>query len=194
MPRTTQQNERMRAESRSRIITHALRLFARHGYEQTSVRMIAQAAGIAQGLLYNYFESKEQLLVAIFERSITDVQESFAIAEAEGRPEERIERLVRASFEIVRRNLEFWQLSYHVRMQVGVIQGLGEQLQAWTAAICQRLERYLRAAGVQQPELEAMLLFALLDGVSQHYALDPAHYPLADLTELIISKYRARAG
>ncbi|HEU5090734.1 MAG TPA: TetR/AcrR family transcriptional regulator [Roseiflexaceae bacterium] len=184
----------MRAESRARILQHALALFAQHGYEQTTVKMIAQAAGVAQGLLYNYFDSKEQVLVAIFEQSVADVLESFAAAEAGGAPSERIERLLRASFGILRRNLAFWQLSYHVRMQVHVITGLREQLHTWTASIVERLERYLREAGWPQPELEAAILFATIDGVAQHFALEPQRYPLEAVMETLIVRYRVPPG
>ena len=194
MPRTSAQNERMRLESRARILEHALILFAQHGYQQTSVKMIAQAAGIAQGLLYNYFDSKEQVLVAIFEQSVADILESFAAAEAGGAPSERVERLLRASFGILRRNLAFWQLSYHVRMQVHVITGLREQLHTWTASIVERLERYLREAGWPQPELEAVILFATIDGVAQHYALEPEGYPLDAVLDSLIAHYRVPPG
>ena len=49
MPRTEQQNQALRDQSRANILRHALTLFAHHGYEQTTVRMIARAAGVAQG-------------------------------------------------------------------------------------------------------------------------------------------------
>jgi AcrR family transcriptional regulator len=190
MPRTDSQNAAIRAESRSRILAAALRLFARHGYEQTSVRQIAQEAGIAQGLLYNYFSGKEQLLLAIFEQSIADVLESFAQAEAAGPADQRVERLIRASFAILRRNREFWALSYHVRMQVGVIAGLAERVEAWTSSIRGRLQRYLHEAGVAQPEVEAVILFALIDGIAQHYVLNPERYPLDLIIETIVRKYQ----
>lgn len=54
MPRTAEQLEHIRQESRERILSSALRLFARHGYAATSVRMIAREAGASLGLLYNY--------------------------------------------------------------------------------------------------------------------------------------------
>jgi AcrR family transcriptional regulator len=194
MPRTEAQNEAIRAESRARIIAAALRLFARHGYEATSVRQIAEEAGVAQGLLYNYYASKEQLLVAIFERSVTDVRESFARAEAEGGPGERIERLLRASFDLLGQNMEFWRLSYHVRMQIGVISGLVEHIQPWTETIRGKLEQYLSEAGYPQPAIEATILFALIDGVSQHYVLAPTTYPLTDVVEALVSRYTTQGG
>src|SRR5215207_3458612 len=189
-PRTPEQNERVRAASRARIVEAALELFARHGYERTSVKMIAEAAGVSQGLLYNYFESKDALLRAIFEASMEDVRASFAAAEAEPEPARRIERLVREGFEIVRRNQAFWRLSYGVRMQAAVLEGLGDELPAWKAAIHRTLERYLRDAGVPDPSVEAAMLFALIDGVSQHYVLDPVHYPLAEVADRIVLRYR----
>lgn len=192
MPRTAKQNEALRAESRGRILAQALRLFAEHGYEQTSVRMIAQAAGVAQGLLYNYFESKEALLRAIFEQSMAQVQASFAAAEAAA-PGEQIERLVRASLAIVRDNLLFWRLSYGVRGQPAVLAGLGGALQGWLAAIRATVERYVREAGAPKPALEAEVLFALIDGVAQHYALEPQTYPLDAVEEAVVAHYRRLA-
>jgi AcrR family transcriptional regulator len=187
-PRTAEQNEQIRASSRERILEYALALFAEHGYERTSVRMIADAAGISQGLLYNYFEGKQALLHAIFERSMTDVRASFALADAAS-PSERLERLVRGSFEILKRNMAFWRLSYAVRMQSAVLEGLGSELHDWTAAIRRTLHGYLRDAGVPQPDIEAAALFALIDGISQHYVLDPDRYPLDAVIELVVARY-----
>lgn len=187
-PRSAEQNEHIRNESRHRIIDAALALFAEHGYERTSVRMIADAAGVAQGLLYNYFEGKQGLLRAIFEQSVADVRASFALADAVP-PAERLERLVRGSFEILRQNLAFWRLSYGVRMQPAVLAGLGPELHEWTATIRRTLHGYLRDAGVAHPDVEAAVLFALIDGISQHYVLDPDHYPLDTVIELVIARY-----
>jgi AcrR family transcriptional regulator len=178
-------------ESRARIMEGALRLFAQRGYAGTSVRMIAHEVGASTGLLYNYFDGKEGLLRALFEQSMADVRASFAEAQAEGTPHARIERLVRAAFRIVRERETFWRLSYGVRMQTGVIEGLGDRLAAWTQEIRATLEGYLRAARVPEPEVEAAVLFALIDGVSQHWVLEPDRYPLDPVIERIVARYRA---
>src|SRR4029453_14720319 len=130
-------------------------------------------AGVSVGLLYNYFPTKADLLGALFEESMRDVQASFASADAATTPSERIERLGRRAFEILEKNRDFWRLSYGVRMQPAVVTGLGKRLEMWTATIQSTLGRYLRETGSRQPELDAALLFALIDGVSQHYVLDP---------------------
>ena len=55
-------------QRRNQLIDTALELFAERGIEATRVSDIAQAAGVAQGLLYHYFPSKDALLAAIIER------------------------------------------------------------------------------------------------------------------------------
>ena len=190
-PRSPAENARLRDESRVRIMDAALELFGRDGYDGTSVRAIAAQAGVSVGLLYHHFEGKEALLHALFEASMADVRASFAEAEAGGSTHgSRIERLVRASFAILRRRETFWRLSYGVRMQDAVLTGLGDRVLAWTGEIRRVLEGYLRDAGVPDPDVEAAILFALIDGVSQHYVLDPGRYPLDDVIERIVARYR----
>jgi AcrR family transcriptional regulator len=48
-------------ERRAEILTASLELFARHGHHGVTTRMIADAAGISEALLYRHFRSKEQL-------------------------------------------------------------------------------------------------------------------------------------
>jgi len=188
-PRTDEQNEAIREVSRAKIVETALELFAQHGYEATSVRMIAQAAGIAQGLLYNYFASKEALLATVVQQSMADVRESFVRAEDATDPLRQIERLIRAAFAIVQRKRTFWKLIYAVRTQGAVVASLGDLLIAASSEIRTTIERYCRTAGLPQPEIEAAILFALIDGVAQHYVLDPENYPLDTVTEAVVARY-----
>lgn len=56
------------AQRRQEILDTAMRLFWEKGYEKTSIADIAQAMGVAQGLCYRYFSSKEALLEAGLEQ------------------------------------------------------------------------------------------------------------------------------
>lgn len=56
-------------ETRTRILAAALELFRRHGYEATTMRAIAEQAGVALGNAYYYFRSKEHLIQAFYGRT-----------------------------------------------------------------------------------------------------------------------------
>ncbi|MBA2364479.1 MAG: TetR/AcrR family transcriptional regulator [Chloroflexia bacterium] len=189
-PRTEQQQQSAREESRQRILASALALFSRLGYERTSVRMIAGEAGISQGLLYNYFAGKDDVLKALFERSMHDVLRSFEALHGSDPPAERLRRYIRACFAIVEENLEFWRLAYGVRAQPAVLAGLGADLPAWERTILDTLEEPFRTLGLPHPQTEARILFALIDGLSQQYARDPEHFPLREVADAVVARYR----
>ena len=56
-------------QTRTRILEAALALFMERGFEATTMRAVAAAAGVALGNAYYYFESKEELVQAFYERS-----------------------------------------------------------------------------------------------------------------------------
>jgi TetR/AcrR family fatty acid metabolism transcriptional regulator len=60
-------------DKRRLILDAAVRVFARKGYHTCRVGDIAEEAGVAHGLLYHYFRSKEELLETIFRETWRDV-------------------------------------------------------------------------------------------------------------------------
>ncbi len=59
--------KRRGGDKRDRILEAAIKVFARSGFHATRVSEVAKAAGVADGTIYLYFESKEDLLVSLFE-------------------------------------------------------------------------------------------------------------------------------
>jgi AcrR family transcriptional regulator len=57
--------DRKRVDTRGRIVAAASTLFDRHGLEDVTVDAIATAADIGKGTVYNYFEAKEDIIVAL---------------------------------------------------------------------------------------------------------------------------------
>ena len=54
------------ADRRRQILDAAVKVFARNGFHRARVGDIAEEAGVAYGLVYHYFSSKEALLETIF--------------------------------------------------------------------------------------------------------------------------------
>ena len=53
---------------REQIVEAATRVFAQKGFRRATTREVAREAGISEGTIYNYFEDKDALLMAILER------------------------------------------------------------------------------------------------------------------------------
>ncbi len=83
MPRSTIQNEQVRAESRQKILDTARRLFAAHGYDGCNVSTIAQESGMSQGNIYWYFASKEALFKAVLADGFAALTTMMATAAAQ---------------------------------------------------------------------------------------------------------------
>jgi TetR/AcrR family transcriptional regulator, fatty acid metabolism regulator protein len=54
-------------DKRERILVAAVKVFAKNGFHATRVSEVAKAAGVADGTIYLYFRSKDELLVSLFE-------------------------------------------------------------------------------------------------------------------------------
>jgi len=62
------------AAARDRLYATAIRLIARRGYEETTLRDIAKAADVSVGLLYRYFPSKQAVIIALYDELSTDYE------------------------------------------------------------------------------------------------------------------------
>ena len=180
--------------TRAKLLNSALELFATRGYAATSVDAIADAAGVSAGLLYHHFDSKAAVLNAIFEQSLTDVQATFSAADRETHAADRLPALLRSAGAIVPRHRHFWAVWYGLRMQPEVLKSLGPSVLEFTVAIVRTLERYLADIGWPDAAIEARLLFAQIDGLCQHYVLDPARYPLHRVIERLVERYSGGTG
>ena len=78
--------ERKKLLSRKAILDAAVREFSRKGFKETSVADIMNAADLGIGTFYNYFESKEEILMCLLGRLVDEVDEALAGMRAAKRP------------------------------------------------------------------------------------------------------------
>ena len=61
---TSSRRERKKAANRERIVRAGIELFGKHGIDAVTVDRIAEAADVGKGTVYNYFQTKEEVVVA----------------------------------------------------------------------------------------------------------------------------------
>jgi len=188
MPRSTKQNDAMRAQTRTAVLESALELFAQNGYAHTTTRQIAQKAGISTGLMYHYFAGKEALLKAVLDYCIETLNEGLLLVINRFPPGQILQPLLVKIFEILDEGQEFWALFYMLRTQPEIMRVSGDDFRMWTSDLRGLFVSELTLAGKENPELESHLLYSMIEGVIQQYLLDPEHFPLEQVAAEVVAR------
>lgn len=100
-----QSEPRDRNDKYERILKAAAKLFARQGFRQSTVAQVAREAGVADGTIYLYFKSKDDILIHHFDTRTRQVFERFRKAVDRGRSGvEKLRNLIRAHLEEFQRD------------------------------------------------------------------------------------------
>jgi TetR/AcrR family transcriptional regulator len=101
--------------TRGRLLCAAVSIFDRKGYSATSVREIAESAGVAKPALYYHFGSKEGLLVAILEAAMRELSAAMARAvERAGTARERLIALCEDVYGLFEKNVPVARVAHSV--------------------------------------------------------------------------------
>lgn len=187
-PRTTAQNEQIRKESKQKIMDAAFQLIAKKGYEATSIAMIAKEADVSKGLLYNYFESKEDLVKALVYSTIDPEDENLLDIE-HGEPKEVLQHLIEWFFKEIREKLDHWRLMTELTLKMEQFDFVHEIVTTKMNEYINILEILMAKLGYKDPLGEARLIGALFDGIGMQAIMVGEGYPLEELERFLIDKY-----
>lgn len=91
-----------RRDKRERILESAERVFAKRGFFAARVSEIARDAGVADGTIYLYFKSKDDLLISLFESRMEQVNRTLETAIASAKqPLDQLRAFIRAYLQLV---------------------------------------------------------------------------------------------
>lgn len=170
MPRTKDQFEEMRLKSKENIIQAALKLFSTKGYHATSTSAIAKEAGVAAGLMYNYFSSKEELLVSIidqfFQELIISISKKFDQKHELLDPRDIIDTIIEHIIE----KKEQWNLLISIMFQPDISQLCTHQIEKFYLHQQDIFEKCFEKKGINKPKETAEILSILLHGALLKFA------------------------
>lgn len=189
MPRTKQQVEAIRQQRVMQIFDAALDVFAHKGFHSATIADIAQKAGIAKGLLYHYYSSKEELLTHIVINGMNNLIEKFDENHDGVLTDAEMELFINDMFRKIVENRNYWKLYFSVMLQPNVFsKELMQKLEGIYEPMVSILIQYFRHKGYQNPEMEFMILHALSDGIVINYITNE-NFPLDAIKEEIIKRY-----
>jgi AcrR family transcriptional regulator len=186
MPRTEEQNQRLKEERRRALLEAARRVFARKGLAASKMTDLAAAAGISYGLVYHYFPDKEAVFTALVEESVQ--QGIQLVARARERPGSAWEQLQWLSAQMldgVQREPSFPLILVQAHASESVPASVEKSLTRYTAHFFEQLVALIeagQAAGqvVRTPAAElAWVWLATIQGLAlMHIVPQPGPRPL----------------
>lgn len=182
----------MVADKREAILRAAITVFANNGYFNAKVADIAREAGVADGTVYLYFKSKEEILHSIFDRSVDE-----AIAEARTQlatitdPRDRLRQIARLHLERLGADRDL-AVVFQVELR-----GSTKFMEEFSAAGFAEYLELIRStfedgqrAGVFRDDLNAKVvskvLFGALDEMATNWILSKRRYKLAPMADQVL--------
>lgn len=109
------------------ILEHAIAVFGTRGYHNVSMDDIAEHAGVSKALVYQHYESKDDLYMAVINSFMHELSENVLPAWSHDRPPaERFWRGFVAFFEFIEQNKQAWGVLYRDAVEIDdeVVKGI----------------------------------------------------------------------
>ena len=94
--------EQMVEARRTQILMGAAQVFVEKGFHKATTKEIAKTAGVSEGTIYNYFDNKRELLVALMDTAVTDSLKQLIIDQPPDNPKELIRAIMRDRFQLAK--------------------------------------------------------------------------------------------
>ncbi|WP_018348888.1 TetR/AcrR family transcriptional regulator [Longispora albida] len=196
-PRSEAVNQRLREQSRERLLGAALEVFAERGYQQATVAEITGRAGVARGLLSYYFASKKSVLEELLTRWLTGLFHLFTAAMEGGTADERLSGLIVGVLDAAGTTVPVQRLMLTLMLQPGTREVFAEVEARHLTAVTgmeDRVRALFAERGAADPALEEIMLRSVLEGVVYKLAVYPDTYPLAAAKARILQFYGLPPG
>lgn len=188
-PRSPKQFAEIREERKQQILDAALHVFAEDSYHGSSIAAVAKRAEVSKGLIYNYFESKEEILktliVGIFDHMMEalqlDLQKTLSKAD--------FVRIIELSVDEVVKTPQRWKLYMSLSFQPDVTPLIMTELMPKLQPFMIAMSNYFIGKGHGDPMTMMRYYSAVLDGVQMHILMDPQNFPVDKVKQMIIDQF-----
>ena len=180
---------------RELILRAATRVFARNGYFNSKVADIARAADVADGTVYLYFKSKEEILHSIFDQNMAEaIASGRALIAKVSDPRDKLRRIAKLHLERLGADRDL-AVVFQVELR-----GSTKFMQEFSAAgFAEYLEllRTIFEAGQRSgafrknlnPKLMTKILFGALDEMATNWIISKRNYKLEPMADVVMDVF-----
>lgn len=167
----------------------ALELFALNGFHSTSVDAVAGKAGVSKGLIYNYFQTKDELLETVIFEKMDQIEKEFLEKMQSADPRELLEGFITTALGMVESDPGYWRFYWSMIMHPRLPDTIMRKVMDSYRTLIGRVGMLLRMNGIENPELEARVLLPTLDAITMMHLLDPELFSVEEMRGYLTKKY-----
>ena len=186
-PKTVVQNKIIREEKKDLILRTALKVFAQEGYHASSVNKIADKANISKGLIYNYFESKEDLLNNIVSNIMDRYMEKYPPIDSIPN-DSHIEYFIDQSFEFILEDKARAKLLFALTAQSIVMDLMTKITMQKAEPFMNNVMNFFEIKKYDDPEGMMHYFFSTLEGIQLHVIFNPL-YPIDKVKKILKKQF-----
>jgi AcrR family transcriptional regulator len=188
-PRSEEQFAQIREERKHQILEAALHVFAEDSYHGASMAAVAKRAKVSKGLIYNYFKSKEEILISLVVDVFDEVMGQLDLNLGEPLTKDRFIQVIDKSIDEVVKNPQRWKLYTSLSFQPDVTPILMEQIMPKIQPFMISVSNYFVAKGHEDPMTMMRYYSAVLDGVQMHILMDLENFPIEKVKQMMIDQF-----
>ncbi|MBY6016190.1 TetR/AcrR family transcriptional regulator [Halomonas denitrificans] len=184
---------------KQQILQAAIELFATEGYEKTSISAICDHAKASKGAVFHHFKNKDELLRAVFVRMaeiINEVGDSVSAGNEGLSAPERLACLLEQIFESMSdpEQKRYYQFDFQVMSQPAMRSALQDLIDQRYQLMMDSFQPILQEIPSADSVVDAHMLIAEIDGIAMNYLFAEGDYPLKEIQQRFIRKYRVLLG
>lgn len=179
------------SDKKDNVIKVATELFAKIGFDKTSMAQICKEANVSKGLIYHHFESKEAILLEIFTASTNKMLEKNIANSYISNPVDELKQLINNVFYQLENDKLFFQFNLNILFQPSTKYLLEDQIRKRGAIIFTSTKAIFDKINPSSSEVLTYTFIAEIDGIALNYLSVFNEYPLKKMQEVLINKYNS---
>ncbi|RIX59621.1 TetR/AcrR family transcriptional regulator [Paenibacillus nanensis] len=192
MPRTPEENERIRNAAKIKIRAAAIDVFIAKGFHSSSIEDVAKKAGISKGLLYNYFKGKSELLAELIQSRVEEISQVMETASRLPAPKEQLLYIAQHALMNVKEQPKAYRFYLHLQThpeEDTIISSHTQPLKDEMIRQSRVQVEIFRKLGSANPEVDSLHFSTALHGIMLMYSMYPNGTRIEALNRVMIDAF-----
>lgn len=175
---------------KNKVIEVATILFAKNGFENTSMANICSEAKVSKGLVYHHFKSKESILIEIFTQVTEQMVEMNKGSKSSLKPNIQLQHLIETIFSQLAQDKHLFQFNLNIMFQPTTRKILSEQIEKRANILFKSVKQIFDEISLEESEILSYMFIAEIDGIALNYLSVFENYPLEKMKKVLLNKYK----